>query len=172
MSGPGEAARRRAGRVIVIDSRGRVLLLHGFDPARRGEPYWITVGGGARQGETLAEAAARELREETGIAAAPAELGEPVWRDVAEFSFDGTSYRQEQDYFALLTADPEVSLDGLADEEATVVDGFRWWTAAELEATAERYYPAELPRLLASLLAGGTASGGTASGGTGSGGTV
>ncbi len=144
---------RRAGRVLVIDAVGRVLLLHGFDPARRDEPYWFTVGGGAQAGETLAEAAARELREESGIIVRPADLGEPVWHEVTEFGFDGRQYRQEQDFFLLRVGSPEISSDGLDDEEAAVVDGHRWWTEAELTSTQESFYPVELPRLLRELRA-------------------
>jgi 8-oxo-dGTP pyrophosphatase MutT (NUDIX family) len=145
----GEAVRRRqAGRVLVIDAAGRVLLLHGFDPARPDEPYWITVGGGAEPGEGLAQAAARELREETGIAATAADLGDPVWHEVSEFGFDGRKYRQEQDYFLLRAGAPDVRMDGLEHEEAAVIDGYRWWSAEELETTGEAYYPRELPRLL------------------------
>lgn len=147
----GAVVRRQAGRVLVVDAAGRVLLLHGFDPARPGEPYWFTVGGGAEPQESLAEAAVRELAEETGIAARPADLGEPVWHEVAEFSFQGASYRQEQDFFLLEVGSPEISADGRDQEEAAVIDGHRWWTLAELDATAERYYPAALPRLLRSL---------------------
>jgi 8-oxo-dGTP pyrophosphatase MutT (NUDIX family) len=142
---------RRAGRVLVIDAGGRVLLLHGFDPARPEEPYWFTIGGGAQPGETLAEAAARELREETGICAEADELGAPVWHEVADFSFDGTSYRQEQDFFQLRIGSAVVLTDGLDHEEAAVIDGHRWWTVAELESTTERFYPRELPRLLRDL---------------------
>jgi 8-oxo-dGTP pyrophosphatase MutT (NUDIX family) len=147
---------RRAGRVLVIDAAGRLLLLHGFDPARRGEPYWFTVGGGAQAGESLAEAAARELREETGLTVLPAGLGEPVWHEVAEFSFDGTRYRQEQDFFLLRVGEqgsaPEIRADGREDEEAAVIDGHRWWTPAELESTAESVYPAGLADLLRCLI--------------------
>jgi 8-oxo-dGTP pyrophosphatase MutT (NUDIX family) len=142
---------RRAGRVLVIDAGGRVLLLHGFDPARPEEPYWFTIGGGAQPGETLAEAAARELREETGICAEADELGEPVWHEVTDFSFDGTSYRQEQDFFQLRIGSAVVLTDGLDHEEAAVIDGHRWWTVAELESTTEAFYPRELPRLLRDL---------------------
>jgi 8-oxo-dGTP pyrophosphatase MutT (NUDIX family) len=143
---------RRAGRVLVVDARGQVLLLHGFDPARWDEPYWFTVGGGAKPGESLAEAAARELLEETGLTATAAELGEPVWHEVAEFSFAGTRYRQEQDFFLLRIGSAQVSRDGLAHEEAAVIDGYRWWSVAELDATAESFYPRDLPRLLRELL--------------------
>lgn len=142
---------RRAGRVLVIDAGGRVLLLHGFDPAKPEEPYWFTIGGGAQPGESLAEAAARELREETGIWARADELGEPVWHEVADFSFDGTSYRQEQDFFQLRIGSAVVLTDGLDDEEAAVIDGHRWWTVDELESSTEPFYPRELPRLLRDL---------------------
>lgn len=137
--------------MLVVDPAGRVLLLHGFDPARRDEPYWFTVGGGARPGEDLADAAARELREEAGIAVTATGLGAPVWHEVAEFSFDGRRYQQEQDFFLLRVGGPDVTTDGMTDEEAAVVDGYRWWTVAELESTAESFYPAVLPRLLRRL---------------------
>lgn len=143
--------RRQAGRVLVVDPDGRVLLLHGFDPARRDEPYWFTVGGGAEPGESLADAAARELGEEAGITALAADLGEPVWHEVTEFGFDGTVYQQEQDFFLLRVTAPDVRTDGLDDEEAAVIDGHRWWTVDELESTAESFYPAILPRLLRRL---------------------
>ena len=33
---------RRAARVILLDATGRVLLLHGCDPARPEHAYWFT----------------------------------------------------------------------------------------------------------------------------------
>lgn len=147
------ALQRRAGRVLVVDAAGRVLLLHGFNPDRRDQPYWFTIGGGAQPGESLAQAAARELFEESGISAGPGELGEPVWHEVAEFDFDGKRFRQEQDFFLLRVGSPPVRADGLTDEEAAVVTGHRWWTIAELESTGETFYPVELPGLLRRLTA-------------------
>ena len=144
---------RRAGRVLVVDAADRVLLLHGVNPARPGQPYWFTVGGGARSGESLAEAAARELREESGISVRPDELGEPVWHEVAEFDFEGKWFRQEQDFFFLRVGSPEVHTGGLTNEEAAVVTGHRWWTIDELAGADESFYPAELPSLLRRLTA-------------------
>lgn len=147
-----EVVLRRAGRVLVVNASGQVLLLHGFDPARRDEPYWFTVGGGAEPGESLAEAATRELLEETGLRASAAELGAPVWHEVAEFSFDGTRYRQDQEFFLLRVSSAQVSGEGLEHEEASVIDGYRWWSVPELDGTAESFYPPDLPRLLRELL--------------------
>ena len=149
-----QATPRRAGRVLVIDPAGRVLLLQGFDPAVPAHRFWFTIGGGADPGESLAQAAARELREESGIVAEAAALGAPVWRRTARFSYDGRAYRQEEEYFALRPGPVEVSLDGLDDEERSTVTAHRWWSAAELEATTEPFVPLELPRLLRQLTGG------------------
>ncbi|TDC54365.1 NUDIX domain-containing protein [Jiangella ureilytica] len=70
---------------IVVTSRGpkgpHVLLLHPADiEALDGEWAWVPPGGVRDPCEKIADCAARELREETGIVAEP----EPVRVDEAE----------------------------------------------------------------------------------------
>lgn len=151
---------RRAGRVLVIDPVGRVLLLQGFDPAVPQYRFWFTIGGGADPGESLVEAAARELHEESGITAEPAALGPPVWRRTAEFSYDGRRYRQDEEYFLLRTGAVEVTLQGLEEAEQQTVTAHRWWAADELVASGEPFVPPELPRLLRDLVGGNGEPGG------------
>jgi 8-oxo-dGTP pyrophosphatase MutT (NUDIX family) len=142
---------RRAGRVLLLDAAGRVLLFHGYDPDRPEHTYWFTPGGGLDEGETAAEGAARELFEETGLSVPAQRLGSPVRREVTEFPFAGNWYRQEQEFFLLRVDSWQVDTVGFSDIERDSVDGHRWWSVEDLDTTVDRYYPADLPDLLRSL---------------------
>jgi 8-oxo-dGTP pyrophosphatase MutT (NUDIX family) len=149
-----EVRSRQAGRVLVIDPAGRVLLLQGFDPARPDMLFWFTIGGGLDDGEGTAQAAARELREEAGIDASAADLTGPVWQRTTEFSFAGTRYRQEEEYYVLHVGEVRVSLAGMEEIERETVTGYRWWGPEELAATSELFFPPQLPQLLRGLAPG------------------
>ena len=139
---------RRAARVLLVDGAGRTLLLHGGDPARPTDRWWITPGGGLDDGESLAEGAARELYEETGLRVDPAELGDPVWHEFTEFSYRTRAYRQEQDFFLLRVDEWRVDTAGMDEDEQQTITEHRWWSAAEIEASDEQIFPLELAGLL------------------------
>ena len=145
---------RLGARVLLVDGRHRVLMFRGFDPATPDRRYWFTVGGGLDPGETTAQAAVRELCEETGLSVPVESLGEPVWHEVTEFPFEGRWYRQEQDFFLVTVPEWRVRTDDWDEVERRTVDGVRWWSVEELESTDEAYYPVELPALLRRLLTG------------------
>jgi 8-oxo-dGTP pyrophosphatase MutT (NUDIX family) len=143
---------RRAGRVLLVDPGGRALLLHGRDPARPGERWWFTPGGGLDGDETYAEAAARELFEEVGLRADATELGPPVFHEITEFSYDTRQYRQEQDFFLLPVTDFQVDTAGMDAEEQATITAHRWWSADEVDASPEQIFPRTLAGLLRSLV--------------------
>lgn len=144
---------RRAARVLLVDAAERVLLLHGGDPGapERGT-WWCTPGGGLEPDESPAQAAARELAEETGLRVDAAALGPVVHERVTEFRFDGCDYRQSEHYFLLRVEAHEV--DTSADD--AVVDpgvvGHRWWASPQLRSTAEVVFPVELSAVLERLV--------------------
>jgi 8-oxo-dGTP pyrophosphatase MutT (NUDIX family) len=144
---------RRAARVVLVDRADRTLLLRGGDPARPGLRWWFTPGGGLNDGETSAEGAARELYEETGLRVDPADLGEPVWHQVTRFSYDHREYRQDQDFYLVRVPEWQVDTTGFDIEEQRTIDDHRWWTAGELETTAETVYPENLAELLRRITA-------------------
>ncbi|MEU4368600.1 NUDIX hydrolase [Micromonospora chersina] len=151
---------RRAARVLLVDVSDRVLLFEGSDPARPGHRYWFTPGGGLDPGETPAAGAARELAEETGLRLAPAELGPPVWAETVEFPFDGVWYRQEQEFFLVRVPSWEVDTAGFNEIERATMHRHRWWAVDELAACDERYYPDDLPAVLARALGAGVSPAG------------
>lgn len=140
--------RRRGARVLLIDSAGRVLMFRGHDPAQPGRRYWFTAGGGIDDGETARDGAIRELYEETGLRADPADLVGPVHEEVIDFPYDGTWYRQAQVFFLLRVDTWTVDTSRFEPVEKASIDSWRWWSAAELRAADEAWYPAELADLL------------------------
>jgi len=123
---------RHTARVLPVNPEGRVLMLHGWDPRHPDRPFWFTIGGAAEAGESLREAGARELREETGIVVDPEALGEPIARNTVEFSWNGYDIVQGQTFYAVLLESADVSLDGLDEWERATTDSWGWLSADDL----------------------------------------
>jgi 8-oxo-dGTP diphosphatase len=93
------------GAVVLRDDR--VLLIRRAKPPRQGE--WSLPGGLQKLGETVYEAAAREVMEETGVAIQPLGIVDVV--DLIERDSESTSSRVRWHY--------------------TLVDVFALWQAGE-----------------------------------------
>jgi len=149
---PIEPIHRTTARVLPVNAEGQVLLLFGCDPARPDSPYWFTIGGVVEPGETLEQAAVRELREETGIEVGPDELGSAFHRGSNGFSYDGRAYVSHATFFALLVDDPSITFDGLEPAEVGNIFDARWWLPEELVSTVTVSNP-HLPEIAAAAVA-------------------
>jgi 8-oxo-dGTP diphosphatase len=104
------------GAVVIHD--GRILLIRRARGAYL--DHWAVPGGSQRRGETMREAAAREVLEETGLMV---EVGDPVW--VGDILDD---------------ADPPAYHYTVVDFHATVVGG---QLSAGDDAAEARWLPVE-----------------------------
>lgn len=138
---------RRAGRVLLLAADGRVLLLRGHDPGRpRDGHWWFTPGGGVEPGESFADAARRELAEETGHVVG--DLGEPVHHRLAEFDFEGLHYRQTEQFFLVRAEHADVDTSRWTDVEVRTVTEWRWFSADDLQHADVPVYPEGLAEIL------------------------
>jgi len=149
--------RRVSARVVLLDRTGAVLLFCGSDPALPGGSegpaprWWFTVGGATQQGETLVEAAVRELEEETGLQVDPTDMFGPVWQRNAVIDFNGSVIRSEEMFFIHRTDRFEPSEAGRTGLERAYIHGHRWCDEtmiSELVDMGETVYPLQLGELL------------------------
>jgi len=135
---------RAAVRALVVDAARRVLLMRWERP---GSSWWITPGGGVLEGESDEHALRRELYEEAGLR--ELELGEQVFERELVLPGERNLWLQRDRFYVVRVEAHEVA--PTVDLPAENVTGHRWWTLEELEATGERFSPAELPGLLRAL---------------------
>lgn len=150
---------RPTARVLLVDSRDRILLYR--VPPSPDDPYgaWYTPGGGIEAGETPRTAAARELLEELGHDVRPEALGPVVATCAGDWTrHDGTPMRSKDSFFFLRVPSLQVDVSRMDEYERALVDNFHWWTSADLRATNESVFPAGLADLLDRLTSGDTPS--------------
>ena len=141
---------RDSTRVMVFDPAGRMLLLHTSDLCEPPAEWWELPGGGVEPGEQDADAARRELLEETGIVVE--DVGPRLARVPGEFCFAGKWYRQTESIFAVfLNAVPTLapSLPGALEAQAHL--GHGWWHLRDAVEAGLRLYPRQLPEIATRL---------------------
>ena len=145
-----EPEKRRAARIIAVDSQGRVLLLQ--YARSNGERFWATPGGGLESNESFEEAALREASEEMGVQGLAIKF---LWERMTHFvHLDRVIHQQEQ--FFLMRVEPE-HMRGPVEtfHEKEGILEIRWWSLAALDGTDEIVFPEELAsKLRAAILSG------------------
>lgn len=145
---------RETARILLQADSGRFLLLYSlWSPESALEPRWMSPGGGIEPSEDLAEAASRELQEETGLIVPPEALGPKVGEIEFNQPWKSGDYETGIAYFFKFRISKEFVVDRsmwTAEEHRDILD-VRWWLPEDLKASGETVGPPGLIDLLVEL---------------------
>src|SRR5207247_849543 len=130
-----EPVQRDTARIILVSPDDRVLLFRHHLPEPWAREGWLTPGGAIEPAESAADAAARELREETGHVIALTESSRAVAIDSGQWSTNGTVFTTVNWYFFARATGDHVDLSGQSEYERRDLLDHRWWTIADLGLT-------------------------------------
>lgn len=150
---------RASCRGLVFDEDGRVLLAqHRINDSTT---VWVGPGGGVEGDESLVEALARELFEETGLVLVDAAAPALVWTQENKFpEMEPHGYSGVTGHFYVIplsafTREAGLLLDAVDHPYEDGMLDMRWWSLDEVDAAHRQsilFAPRAFPRLMRDLL--------------------
>lgn len=130
---------------MIVVAGDEILLQGDTDPGVPGSAWWVTPGGGIDPGEVPAEAAARELREETGLAVPADVLLGPVAERRVRHGYSDRVLIQFETFYRVDVERFDPVPEGLTASERERMRGHRWFHVDELP---DDVWPHRLAELL------------------------
>ena len=147
-------------RVLLLNDDNQMLLISVQNPnvttidGNGYRRFWVTVGGEIEGGESIQEAALREIHEETGLIKDVIELGPIVWTGQIDLVLNGKPTRQKEIFIVAKTKQRKVCLANITEFEKTFVDGLDWFSFEHIKKSNEIIFPVVMPEYLPDIISG------------------
>ena len=151
---------RNSVKVVLLNNKNELLLLFTDDSSIKTENgkydggFYQLVGGKIEEGESLLEAASRELFEETGLTSKDVDFGKVIWKGRLDLNIHGELTHINQKFILARTSMSSVTLKNLTSEEKKTCRELRWMNLDEIKNSDTIIYPRRLPIYLQDVLAG------------------
>ncbi|MDR2737858.1 MAG: NUDIX domain-containing protein [Puniceicoccales bacterium] len=150
---------RNSVKLILLNASDELALVliddekvRGID-GKYGGSFWCMIGGKIESGETIWDAAERELFEETGIMAKDVEFGPEVWFGSVDLLINGVLTVVNQRFVVARTEVGAFDFSNLTENEKSTFQKIEWFSIDSLEAAKEPVYPASLLEHLPAVIA-------------------
>ena len=144
---------RNSIKVILLNPKNELLLMCANDPkttsadgAYHGR-FWFLIGGEIEPGESIPEAALREIAEETGIFPNEIDLGPEVWFGEFDLVLNGVLTHLKQKFIVAKTKKEDVFLATPDQWEQSVIQKLAWFSLDKIKNSTEVIYPVVLVHL-------------------------
>lgn len=151
---------RNSVKILLFNNQKELLLMCVDDPkttsveGKYSGPFWFPVGGAIEPGETIQEAALREVYEETGIKKEDIKLGPIVWFGEFDLILAGTPTHIKETFIVANTTQINIDLANLTSWEKAVVKKVDWFSLEKIKNCNQVIFPVLLPKYLPDIIAG------------------
>lgn len=152
--------KRKSVKVLLLNEVNKILLILVDDPkispigGKNSGPFWCMVGGGIESGETIQDAAIREIYEETGILEKDILLGPVVWQYSFDFIRSGVPTNMQEIFIVARTKINKIKPANLTEWEKASIKDIKWFSLDEIKDCKKIIYPIFLAQYLPDILAG------------------
>lgn len=151
---------RNSMKIVLLNKNKDLLLLFTDDDSiktadgKYGGSFYQLIGGKIESGETLLDAAKRELFEETGLTSENVKFYKVIWYGNLDLNIHGKKTHINQQFILAKTDKDTVTLKNLTEEEKGTCKKLCWMSLDEIENSEATIYPKRLPLYLKDVLDG------------------